>query len=377
MKKTKGFGLLSVIIIMIITAVISGITTGVIMLNNTEVNLNSTVKDKELQEFIDVYETLLSRYYNDIDKEGMLNAAEEGMLNFLGDKYTTYLKDDEYQGILDELAATYRGIGAEIAGNEIIKIAPDSPAEDAGLMVGDIVLKINDVDVSNLDSKEIGEIIKNDQSENIKMEVSRNDMILSFNMAKENLINTVINYEVIENTKIGYLAISKFSENLADQVANALSSLENNGITSLIVDVRNNVGGYLSAAEETSSLFLEEGKKIYSLQTSNSEHTYKDKTEAKRTYPIVVLINNNSASAAEILAAALKESYGATLVGIKSYGKGKVQLVEKLENGDALKYTSAKWLTPKGVCIDGIGISPDWNITGDSEQLNKAIQLLS
>ena len=141
---------------------------------------------------------------------------------------------------------------------------------------------------------------------------------------------------------------------------------------------RQDTGGYLSAAENTASLFLNSGKIIYSLETSNNTIVYKDETKEKREYEIVVLINNGSASAAEILAIALKESYGATLVGNKTYGKGKVQQII----GDSAKYTFAKWLTPNGNCIDGVGIAPDYNISNfvgelTDQQLNKAIELLS
>lgn len=376
MKKNKGFGLLGVIIIVLITAVVTCIATGVIMLNNTYVNINSNLdlsNDKDLQEFISVYETLLSKYYDEIDKKGMLEAAEEGMLDFLGDKYTTYLDDKEYQDILDELSGTYNGIGIMIEGNKILNVTSQSPAEKAGILANDIILKINSVDVQTSNSEEIGNLIKSDNNKTVDLEIKRNEEILFFSLTKEDLVNPSISYQKINETNIGYIYIKNFSQNLSQQVENALKELENQNIGSLIIDVRDNSGGYLSAAEETSSLFLEEGKRIYSLETSNDKYHYNDKTKTKRTYPIVVLINNNSASASEILAAALKESYGASIVGIKSYGKGKVQQVV-----NSVKFTSAKWLTPTGNCIDGVGITPDYivaNIDSDS-QLEKAVELL-
>lgn len=379
MQKVKGFNLLEIIIIMIITAIVAGITTGVIMLNNSSDNIGDIVKDKELQEFIDVYNTLLSKYYDNIDKEGMLNAAEEAMVNFLGDKYTTYLDNNEYSDIIDDLAATYDGIGISITNNQIVDIFANSPAEKAGLKVKDVIIKLNGTNVENLSSDEIKNLIKNSKIKTVELEVNRNGEILKFNVTKEALENTTINYKMIENTTIGYLDITKFSENLDVQVKRALSELEGEGMSALIIDVRDNVGGYLSAAEDVASLFLEEGKVIYSLQTSNNTFAYKDETKEKKTYPVVVLTNHTSASASEILAAALKESYNATLVGTTTYGKGKVQQVAELENGDSVKYTSAKWLTPSGKCIDGIGLAPDYNIKNDENndyQLQKAIELL-
>lgn len=385
MKKTKGFGLLGIIIIMIVTAVVSSLATGVIMLNNSSVNINGSLNnledDQDLLEFIKVYDTLISKYYDDIDKEGMLNAAEEGMLEFLGDKYTTYLNDSEYQEIIDELSGTYNGIGITIDGNKVVDVTENSPASKAGVEINDIIVTINNVDVSNMNGNEIGNIIKSEDITYVNLEINRNGLLLNFSIKKENLLNPSISYEVLKNTNIGYIYIKNFSQNLNEQVSDALKEMESLGIESLIIDVRDNVGGYLSAAEETASLFLENNKIIYSLESNNSKYTYYDKTKEKRTYKIAVLINKNSASASEILAAALKESYGATLVGAKSYGKGKVQQVVSLTSGDSVKYTSAKWLTPSGNCIDGIGLSPDYNVVYEEleeydSQLLKAIEVV-
>ena len=387
MKKAKGFGLVEIIIIIVVTALVTSVTTGVIMLNNTSIEVDGNIvnveKDKDLQEFVSVYKTILDKYYdNNIDKKGMLNAAEEAMLDFLGDKYTTYLNDKEYQDIIDELSGTYNGIGIYIKLNVVEDVISSSPAEKSGIQKGDIITKINGVDVTNDDGSLIKDLIKKDEDKSISLEINRNGEVLNFYVNKEKLVNPSISSKVIEDTNIGYLDINKFSENLKDQVSSALTNLEREGINSLIIDVRDNAGGYLTAAEDVASLFLENGKVIYSLEANGNKATYSDKTSEKREYPIVVLINGGSASASEILAAALKDSYiNATLVGTRSYGKGKVQQVVSLSNGDSVKYTSAKWLTPLGTCIDGIGISPDYNVLLDKEdtndiQLSKAIELL-
>lgn len=383
MRKTKGFGLFEVIIIMIVTALVSSIATGVIMLNNSSTGITGSQidlsSDTNLQEFIEVYETLVAKYYDEIDREGMLNAAEEGMLDFLGDKYTTYLNDGEYQEILDELSGTYNGIGVTIEGNKVVNVTLNSPADNAGIIADDIILTIDSNDVQGMTSDGIGSLIKNSNNEYINLEISRNGVVLYFSIKKEEL--PTISYRIINNTTTGYIYIKNFSKNLGEQVSKALKELETEGITSLIIDVRDNVGGYLSSAEEVSSLFITENKTIYALESNNTKYTYTDKTKERRTYPVAVLINNNSASASEILAAALKESYNATLIGTKSYGKGKVQQVLSLNNGDSVKVSTAKWLTPNGNCIDGIGLSPDYNIiyekSGMSDtQLDKAIEIL-
>ena len=191
---------------------------------------------------------------------------------------------------------------------------------------------------------------------------------------------------------MGYLSISSFSDTLATQVENALGELEESNIESLIIDLRNNGGGLLTAAKDTASLFLEKGKVIYGLEgNEKNEKTkiYYDETTTFRNYPIVVLVNGATASASEILAAALKESYGATIVGTTTYGKGKVQQTKKLSDGSLVKYTTFRWLTPDNECIDEYGISPDYgieieyqyddekNITGYTDtQLAKARSIL-
>ena len=395
MRKTNGFNLITVLLIMICTAIITSLATGVIMMNAApKYNTNIIKDDSELNDFINVYKTILNKYYDsNIDKSGMLNAAEEAMLNFLGDKYTTHLNDKEYKDIIDELSGTYDGIGIMIDGNTIVNVIDNSPAMKSGLIKNDIITKINDTEINlrfNSDIEEsqkkllIGEqvktLIKNNTDNNIKIEIKRGESIFNFNVTKENLINPTIVYKKIDTTNIGYIYIKNFSSNLKVQLSKALDELERDNIGSLIIDLRDNVGGYLSSLEDVASMFIENGKIIYSLETSNNKYVYKDKTKEKRDYPIVVIINGNTASASEILAAALKESYNATIVGTKSYGKGKVQQVVPLTNGDSLKYTSAKWLTPNGDCIDGVGITPDYIVDASNitdTQLEKAISLLS
>lgn len=392
-KKNNGFGLLSVIIIIIITAIVSALATGIIVTSNSDgINItNYDLKDdKELQEFIDLYKTILSKYYDEVDKEGMINAAEEGMLNFLGDKYTTILSDSDYSSMMDGLKDEYEGIGVTIEGNIIRNITANSPAEKAGLLINDEIITINNTNVENLTSSEIGSLIKNNTMDTVSLVVKRNQELINYTIKKSSLTYPYAEGKVIDNTSIGYLKISAFSEKLADQVEKEVTKLENSNMSSLIIDLRNNGGGYLSAANETASIFLKKGLTIYSLTNNSKTTTIKDETDEYKEYKVVVLVNKQTASAAEILAAALKQSYGATLVGTQTYGKGKVQQILSLKNGETIKYTTAKWLTPSGVCIDGVGLSVDYNldlvynyndnneiIGYEDTQLNKAIELLS
>ena len=160
MKKNNGFGLFGVIIIIIVTAIVASIATGVIMLNNSKTNINMVSKDEDLQAFLEFYETIVDNYYDDIDKEAMFDAAEKGMIDYLGDKYTTLLDDSEYHDIVDDLKENYTGIGIEVSNNIIVSVIANSPAEKMGLQANDIILKVNSIDVTNMMSEEIAKIIK-------------------------------------------------------------------------------------------------------------------------------------------------------------------------------------------------------------------------
>lgn len=362
--RKNGFGLLGVIIIIIITAIVSSIATGVIVINNNNVLISDydLENDKYLNEFIDVYHTILDKYYDELDKKGMIEAAEKGMLNFLGDKYTTFLSDSEYNNLLDGLKDSYEGIGITIQGNLIKDVSEGSPAEKAGLKKNDIIISINNKNVENVPGEEITSLIKDDSSKTVSLVIKRDGVLTNYTVTKSDLEYPYVSSKLVDNTTIGYLSITAFSNKLAGQVEKNLKDLENKGMTSLIIDLRNNGGGYLNAATDTASLFLTKGLTIFSLSSTAGKTVVKDETDEHRSYPIVVLMNKQTASAAEILAAALKQSYNATLVGTQSYGKGKVQQISTLSNGDSMKYTTAEWLTPNGLCIDGVGLQADVNI---------------
>lgn len=232
-------------------------------------------------------------------------------------------------------------------------------------------------------------MIKNNK-DYFTLELQRGENRISVSLKNETLITPNVEYHMVENTKTGYLYMETFSNTLATQVENALKELEGQGMNSLIIDLRDNTGGYLTSATDVASIFLEKGERIYSLDYQGKVTNYNDTTKEHKEYSIIVLTNENTASAAEILAAALKESYGATIVGTTSFGKGKVQQTMKLDDGSMVKYTSAFWLTPNGTCIDGIGITPDYYVENEEikdengvvtdikdSQLNKAIEILN
>ena len=391
MAKKNGFSLGATIIIIVVTAIITSIATSLILYSGYKSKLGITYdklsNDKDLREFLDVYSDITGDYYEKVDKKAMLKKAIEAMTEYLGDKYTTYMTEDEKRILENQLNGKYTGIGVLIKENVIKQVFDDSPAAKSGVQVGDKIIKVDGQSVTDKSASEIVNLIKSNEKQST-ITFLRAGKEIEKTIEFSSLDTPYVTYEKFDGD-IGYIYISSFSSTLGKQVKSALTALEKDNIDSLIIDLRDNTGGYLSAATDVASLFLDKGKIIYSLTDSKGDTVFKDQTHESKSYPIIVLINENTASAAEILAAALKDSYGAQLVGEKTYGKGKVQQTKKLEDGSMVKYTSAKWFTPKGVCVDEKGIEPDYKVeleiiyNKDKEiekindtQLDKAKQLL-
>ncbi len=368
------FKLWEVIVITLVSSLIMSFSTGYLVYtsNKTPKNTNS----KELNELISSYNNIVNNYYDEIDQSALVDSAINGMLKYLGDPYTTYLNENNTNLLNDSLNGSYQGIGVEVTTNEnkeivIKKVFEDSPAERAGIMSEDIIIKIDDTDLTDKDHYDAVEIIKNNTNGNIKITVKRGEEIKEFTVNKATLYVPAIYKEIFNRNekRVGYILIDKFSDTIYEQFDKELLSLEESNIDSLIIDLRNNTGGYLNEATNIAELFLQKGKLIYSLENKLSKEDTKDTTDEYRSYPIAVLINKGSASASEILASALKYSYNATLIGVKSYGKGKVQRTTTLTDGTMYKYTSAKWLTPKGNCIDEVGLEPDIEVNLSEEYI--------
>lgn len=385
-NRTKGFNLKEVIFIIILTSIISGITTGLILYNQNKLSKNITYQDlnqdDNLKEFLTVYASLIDEYYEDVDKKEMLESAIKAMFKYLGEDYSKYMSKNETDELSDKLLGEYKGIGVTLSqDNVILSFIKNSSAITSGLEIGDKIVAINGDTIDSSAEEMVAKYIKDKEiGDKLKITVLRNDVKMDFEVVIKKLYIPTVDAKVLED-KIGYLKLSTFSGTLKEQVDDYLKDLEKENIESLIIDLRDNTGGYLKSARDVASIFLEKGKLIYSLQEKNETIEFKDETDEKRNYKIVVLMNEASASASEVLIAALKESYGAVLVGTKTYGKGRVQQTHTLEDGSMVKYTTAKWLTPNNECIDKKGIMPDHLIYNKEEdevdyQLDKALELL-
>lgn len=380
LKKTK-FELWEVIAITLFSSLVMSFCTGYLVYRSSCGKVTSVNGDEYLAELYKAYDEIKSNYYSSVDLGSLVDAGIKGMFSYLGDPYTTYLDKDQTDNLTDSLKGTQHGIGVLINLSDeekkiiISKVYDNTPAKEAGLVSGDEIVKVNDKLVSESENlKDITALIKN--SNEVKLVIQRDGVDKEYTLKTADFYNPSVEEKMIEGAngnKIGYLQISKFNETAYEQFNQKLNKIEATGINSLIIDLRGNTGGFLSAATKISELFLKKGEVIYSLNEQSGTKVTYDETEESRNYKVFVLVNESSASASEILAAALQDSYGAILVGTTTYGKGKVQKTNKMNDGTMYKYTSAKWLTPKGECIDGVGLKPDIEISNGNELLKDLV----
>lgn len=332
---------------------------------------------KDLRKVIDTYYTIVDNYYGEIDKSTLIAGAIEGMISSVGDNFTSYTDIDDTQSFYETINGTYDGIGCSVATYSdgkivIIDVFSGSPSDKAGIKNGDIVIKVDGESLENKTSVELSNYVKNSGKDKVVLTIIRDndEMDITINLSKVEIPS--VKGKVIKNEEknIGYINISLFANNTYKQFKNKLEELEKENIEGLIIDVRNNSGGYLTSVTDICNLFLEKGKIIYQLEDPKGVTKKKDTTKEKREYGIVVVINGATASASEILASAINESYGGYVVGTNSYGKGTVQETKKLLDGSMIKYTAQKWLTPLGNSIDGTGIIPTNYVELNSNYFN-------
>ncbi len=384
-KKNKNkFNITEASLFMLITFSLGLIIGGIVMYGRGPFMKN----DASLNEFIATYNEISSSYYKDVDEEGLLKAGIDGMVGYLKDPYTVYMDGDDAKSFNDDIEGIYYGIGAEIKYKDekvyIGRVFDNSPAYKAGLLEDDNLIKVNGEEIKDMSLNKIASIVKGEKGTFVNITVIRDEKEISFDIKRGEVDSISVTSELIEkdNKKIGYIYMSIFAANSSKQFEKELKDLESKNIDSLIIDLRSNQGGYLTTATDILSLFIKKGEIIYRLKTKDKEETIYDETKEERSYPIVVLINSSSASASEVVAGGLRESYNATILGTKSFGKGKVQKISTLSNGSIVKYTYQEWLTPKGNYIDGEGIIPDVEIKyiydkeGKDNQKEKAIEVL-
>lgn len=390
--KLAILAVVSMIIGSVITIAIKDFDVAKVNTNKIEVSYSKTKKG--FDSLYETYDTIMSEYYKDVDSDKLIEGAINGMLESLDDEHTMYFDKKSKEEFDSELSGNYYGIGAQIQLTsdktiKITKVFDDSPAKKAGLKEEDVFVSVDGTSVKGKSATEVANMLKSDSVKTSTIVVKRNDKELTFKVTKENITLFSVSSEMLDNNgkNVGYLSVSIFGQKTYSQFKDALTKLEKQDMDSLIIDLRGNTGGYLSTVTNMLEEFIDKGNIIYQIQSSSGVKQYKTVKASEKKYKIVVLIDGGSASASEIMSAAMKEVYGATLVGQTTYGKGTVQTTKNLSNGSMIKYTIEKWLTPSGKNIDKEGIKPDYEVElGDSyknnptkendAQLQKALDLL-
>lgn len=391
-KHKTSFRTAEVVTLVLITCVVS-LLMGIIISKPNQ-KQSYELADEEIQNFIEQYNYIVNNYYEEVDKKELLDAALEGMIESLGDPYSTYLDESSSSTFNATLNGSYEGIGVEITNdvsNNIIvtQVFEDTPAHKAGVKPLDIIVGINNKPITNTTTSDFVQMVKDLDVPTFTLELKRDNETITVTVTREIVTLNSVASEIINsnNKKIGYIYVSIFAMNTDTQFKKHLEELEKDNIDSLIIDLRGNSGGHLTSVQNMMSMFLDKSKVIYQIENKGKTTKYYSSGTETKKYPIVVLVDEASASASEMLTATLKESYGATIVGKTTYGKGTVQeLLDSNEN--QYKITTKKWLTPNGNWINEVGVKPDFEVDIDEKylkeptkendtQLEKAIDVLT
>ena len=369
-NKVKGF-----VTGVLCTALVgAGIFGGRYVLSNKDhaVNQESVQKAKAIESLIDKY------YLDEIDNDELESYLYKGLMAGLGDPYSTYYTAEEYKELTEDTEGVYRGIGVTMQKDvstgavTVVKCFEGAPGAEAGLQPQDQLVKVNGEDITDKELSEVVKMIKTSESDTVTLTILREGE--SDYREVEVTLDTVeapmVEHEMLDN-KIGYITINQFAETTASQYETALEDLNNQGMERLIVDVRDNPGGLLTSVCDVLDSMLPEELLVYTEDKNGKKSEYNATGTDQFDKPMVVLVNGNSASAAEIFSGALQDYKVAKLVGTTTFGKGIVQQIFNLSDGSAVKMTISKYYTPSGRCIHGTGLEPDIEVDLPDELKNQ------
>jgi len=351
-------------------------------------------QDVDFALFWDVWDRLEKDYLEkeDINPAQMVFGAIQGMVASLGDPYTVFLKPPENKEVKDDLNGSFEGVGIQLGykDDQLTVIAPlkGTPADKAGVKAGDLILKINEESVSGLSADEAAQKIRGPKGSTVKLTLIHSGEKESYEVGiiRETIIVSSVEVDFLSSNgqTVAHLKLLKFGDRTAEEWGKAVNQIIDHQpqVAGVVLDLRNNPGGYLTGSVFIASEFLSSGIIVQQEQASGFKETYSVDRQGKLlTQPLVVLINEGSASASEIVAGSLRDHQRAEIVGAKSFGKGTIQEAEDLAGGAGLHITTARWLLPSGESINEVGLKPDVEVKDDSqteidEQLEKAIEVL-
>lgn len=387
METNKKDKIYKIIMLIFITAIITFMITSVGM-HNYFVNMDISKDSEDITRKLEKVKQKLEEYYiGDIDKEKLQESAIKGYVSGLEDEYTEYLTKYEYEDLIMGVTGDYVGIGVYMYQNNdgnIVVLMPieDSPAEEAGLKSGDIIVSINGESCLEMDINVASSKIKGKEKTTVDLEILRGTETIDMTIERRTVEIKDSNSKVLEGN-IGYIELSTFDEKCSNNIKKYLEDFESEGIKSVIIDLRNNTGGVVTEAIDFAELFIEKGNVIMRSYNKAGKETVIT-SDSKRTFDmkVVILVNEYSASSTEIVTAALKDNNVATIIGTTTYGKGVMQeIIPMFEGNGALKVTIEEFKTPNGDKINEVGITPDIEVednpeTKEDEQLQKAIETL-
>ena len=403
-KYLKRQRIYKIIMLVVLTAFVTFISTTIYISNKYELGssgktisslLTQSSEEDSLTKSLKSIEELMKKYYlNDIDEQKAIDGAIAGYVNSLGDEYTEYIPAKEMQEYTEQIMGNYVGIGIYMVKNtekntiDVLAPIKESPAEEAGILPGDSITKVDEVEYTGDDMTAAANAIKGQEGTKVKLEILRGEEKLNFEITRKKITTNPVVAEKLENN-IGYLEISSFDEGTATDFKTKYENLKSQGITSLIIDLRNNGGGLVDEALSIADYIVPKGKELLiTVDKNNKEEIEKAKIDPIIDMNIVVLVNENTASASEILAGCLKDLEEATIVGTKTYGKGVIQQVISLKTGAGIKVTVEEYYTPNRTKINKVGIEPNeiinlpesvnsLTVTREQDtQLQKAIEIL-
>lgn len=390
-----------IIVTIVITAFVTFIITAVSVFRLVNIRENYHIKNSKtpttsLEVTLTNFRRILEqKYIGEMDENKMIDSAIKGYISGLGDPYTEYFTKEEMQEFNEDTQGEYVGVGIYTTNDTeknaivVLRTIGNSPANKAGLLTGDIITKVDDVSYTGEQLSEAVKQMKGIAGTNVKITILRNDQEMEFNITRENIKIEHVSSNVLENN-IGYIKISSFEGGCANEFETHYKELEKKNISSLIIDLRYNGGGIVTEALQIADLMVPKNETLLITRDKNEQEEVTKSTKDKTiNIPIVVLVNEYSASASEILAGILKEDINAKLIGVKTYGKGVIQTVYPLADGSGLKITTNEYYTPNRNKINKIGIEPtieiklpkEWqnmaNVpTEEDTQLKKAIEEL-
>ena len=401
MNKKSAYKVYKTVMIIIITAFITFLATSAgiyayIQKGDGKLLLLNTSETQDIETELSKYRSIIDKHYlGEVNDEDLLEGAIRGYIDGLGDPYTEYISKEEMQEYMEDTLGNYVGIGIYMIKDEktnrvkVLSPIKNSPAETAGLQPGDLIIAVNGKEYTGDEMTQMSNDIKGEEGTEVILTILRNNESLEIKVKREKIKVNPVESKVLENN-IGYIAFTSFDETTAEDFKSKFEELQKQNIKSLIIDLRNNGGGLVDQAVDIAGYVLDKDSVVlYEVDKNGNEVVEKTTTDPIIDMPIIILTNENTASASEILAGALKDFGKAKTVGIKTYGKGVIQEILSVKDGSGIKITTSEYQTPNRNKINKIGIEPDekvelpndvtsvLNVPEDKDtQLQKAIEML-